>query len=67
MLHKSREPRIQTGLGLIQSAIYLCLEAYKKESFYGDESATIPIEKAISELLKVKSRALAMIRTERGE
>ncbi len=62
----SKEPRIQTGLGLVQSATYLCLEAYKKEAFYGDEVAIKSLESAISELLKVKSRAMAMLRIERG-
>ena len=67
MLHKSKEPRLQTGLGLIQSATYLCLEAYKKESLYGDEVGVRSLEAAISELLKVKSRYLDLIRQERGE
>lgn len=67
MLRKSKEPRLQTGLGLVQSATYLCLEAYKKESLYGDKAGIAALESAISELLKVKSRYLAMIATERGE
>lgn len=66
-MHKSKEPRLQLGLGHVQSAIVLALEALKRESMYGDERGTAYLEDAVSSLLKAKSRYMSLIRVERGE
>lgn len=67
MIHKSKEFRLQNGLGLIQSATVLASEAYKKECLYGDDTGIRDLESAISNLIRVKSRFLELIRMERGE
>ena len=66
MIGRSKVPRLQQGLGYIQSASLLCQEAYKRETLYGDDLGVQTLEKAITELLKLKSRYLSIIRDEGG-
>lgn len=66
MIGRSKIFRLQQGLGYIQSACILAQEAYKRETLYGDDLGIQTLERAISELLKLKSRYLAIIREEGG-